>query len=72
MKIRNKGTNVIFTDLSEFVLDAQKKYNRLNDLVYCDIECILRDPNDLETVYVLDECGNWNYFPSDLYELIWE
>jgi hypothetical protein len=70
MKVRNKETGEVFTDTGSFVLDAQKRYNRMDNLVYCDIECIIKDPEDESQYYVLDECGNWSYFPSDLYEVV--
>lgn len=72
MRIRNKGTGEIFTSLSSFALDAQKRYALMDNLVYCDVECMLKDPDptDETSYYVLDECGNWAYFPSDLYEVI--
>ena len=43
--------------LSQLCLDAGLN----NNLVYCDIECLLKDG---ETWYMLDECGNWAYLPS--------
>jgi hypothetical protein len=70
MKVRNKETNEIFEDVGSFVLDAQKRYKRMEDLIFCDIECMLQDPEDENCYYVLDECGNWSYFPTDLYEVV--
>lgn len=69
MKIINKGTNEVFDNLQDFVLDAQKRYDFCKDLIYCDMECALRHPED-GTIYLLDECGNWNYFPSDHYDFV--
>lgn len=64
---RNKGTNEVFQDLEDMVLDAQKRYKRCMGLTYCDIEGLLENAGDY---YILDECGNWEYFPTDLYEII--
>jgi hypothetical protein len=66
MKITNKRTNEVFNNLQDFVLDAQKRYNLCNNLIYCDMECALKEP-DGEGVYLLDECGNWSYLPSEYY-----
>ena len=70
LRYRNKGTEEVFTDIGEMVLDAQKRYKILNDLVYCDIECVIQDPESPEEYFILDECGNWAYFPSKCYEVI--
>lgn len=70
MKILNKGTNEVFTDFGDFVLDAQKRYKLMDNLVYCDIECMLGDPESKGEYYILDECGNWAYFPSEYYEVM--
>ena len=67
---RNKGTNEIFSDIGEMVLDAQKRYKILTNLVYCDIECVLQDPENSEEYFILDECGNWEYFPTKCYEVV--
>lgn len=69
MKIRNKQTNEIFTTLENFVLDAQNQYDRIKNLTYCDMEIMIKCP-DGDYYYLLDECGNWEYFPSDLYEVV--
>lgn len=66
---RNKGTNEVFKDASSMVLDAQKRYKELMDLTYCDIECVVKEPDE-SCWLILDECGNWNYFPDDQYEII--
>jgi hypothetical protein len=70
LRYRNKGTNEIFTDIGEMVLDAQKRYKILNNLVYCDIECVIQDPETPSEYFILDECGNWAYFPSKCYEVL--
>ena len=54
MKVRNKETGEVFTDTGSFVLDAQKRYKRMDNLVYCDIECTIKDPEDESQYYVLD------------------
>jgi len=45
------------TDLQQLCIDAGLS----DQLVYCDIECILTDG---ETWYMLDECGNWAHLPA--------
>ena len=68
IRIQNKGTNEIFNQLDRFVLDAQKRYKILENLTWCDMECILKGKDG--TVYLLDECGNWAYFPDKCYEIL--
>lgn len=69
-KYLNKGTNEMFSDIGDMVLDAQKRYAILQKLVYCDIECVIKNPDSPGEYYILDECGNWEYFPSNYYEII--
>lgn len=69
MRITNKETGEVFTQLDRFVLDAQKRYKILTNLTYCDIEGILKGESEGD-LYVLDECGNWEYFPSKYYEFL--
>jgi len=66
---RNKGTKEIFKDAGSMVLDAQKRYGICLNLVYCDIECVVKDL-DGDCWYILDECSNWDYFPHNEYEII--
>jgi hypothetical protein len=33
------------------------------------MEIMIKCP-DGDYYYLLDECGNWEYFPSDLYEVV--
>jgi hypothetical protein len=47
---------------------ALKMAKEGSPIIYCDIECILKD-KDTGVVYILDECGNWDYVDTERYEV---
>jgi hypothetical protein len=71
LKVTNTKTGKFWIDdnsphsWQEFVLDWMKTDKDVH-LVYCDMECLLKCPYDIENNiwYALDECNHYECIPS--------
>ena len=67
------------THYTKYIITAKKTGNKMTveefaimkskegeHIVYCDIECVARNGDDY---YVLDECGNYVWIDSKLYDV---
>jgi hypothetical protein len=60
MKIYHRATGIElnYDEMMHLAMDL--------NLVWCDIETILVDP-ETNTAYLLDECGHWGYIDLEKY-----
>jgi len=70
LKVTNKKTGKVWIEenqnhsWTEFALELVKNHPEMS-IIYCDIESIERSFDG--EWYILDECGNYEYIPTDEY-----